>query len=112
MDSYELEQEMDKVFRDLARGVGDGVEADRVDAVGHDKYEWLRQDATINDFLPLLVYRYTKEELVRSRHSESAKRPDSSSPGLSFRLRSSRSRAGRRRASQTGRVARRRSLTE
>jgi hypothetical protein len=94
---------VDKVFV-TSFETSESVEADRPDAVGHDKYERLMRDATINDILPLLVYMF-EEELVGSPRDEVARRPESGCTELTFRLRSSRSRAGRPLSSRTGRAA-------
>jgi hypothetical protein len=61
---------MDKVFRDLARDFDGSVAPDRVAGVAHEHYERLRQRATVNDFLPLLVYRFTTEDLIESSRDE------------------------------------------
>jgi hypothetical protein len=70
VNARELERQLDKVFSDLVRDLGDNAAADQVTTIGHDHYERLRRDATVNDFIPLLVYRFTREELVRSRRDE------------------------------------------
>jgi hypothetical protein len=36
-----------------------------VTAIGQAEFERLHATATITDFIPLLVYRYAREELVR-----------------------------------------------
>jgi len=41
-----------------------------VTAVGEASFEALRADARIPDFIPVLVYRYTREELLRSRRDD------------------------------------------
>jgi hypothetical protein len=70
MTSDELERQMDKVYRDLVRDLAGSAGADRVNAVSHSYYDRLRRDAVVNDFIPLLVYRLTKEELVRVKGDE------------------------------------------
>ncbi len=64
MRQQELERQMDKLLQDLLREVGDAFPPEQVRAVGYDHYERLRREATINDFIPLLVYRYAKADLV------------------------------------------------
>jgi hypothetical protein len=66
----ELERQLERLLHDLARDVGDGVAAERIGAVAVGHYERLRREATINDFIPLLVYRFAKEDLVSSSRDE------------------------------------------
>ncbi|MGZ4360915.1 MAG: three-helix bundle dimerization domain-containing protein [Gaiellaceae bacterium] len=70
MKTPELELQVDKVFRALREDFGDAVGAQRAHAVGVSHYESLRHHATIYDFIPLLVYRYAKEELVQVKREE------------------------------------------
>jgi hypothetical protein len=70
MTPDELEHQMERLFRELHDDLGGSVGAGRVAAVSRAHYELLRRDAVINDFIPLLVYRFTKEELVASRRDE------------------------------------------
>jgi hypothetical protein len=65
----ELERQMDRFFLDLQREL-DGRVAAPDTAVARTHYESLVQDAAINDFIPLLVYRFAKEELVQSQPDE------------------------------------------
>jgi hypothetical protein len=46
------------------------VPAERVTAVGRAHYESLSRDAAVNDFIPLLVYRFAKEELIAGRRDD------------------------------------------
>jgi hypothetical protein len=62
----ELERQIDRLPHDLRRDLGDAVPAERIGAVSRAHYDMLRRDAVINDFIPLLVYRFAKEELVAS----------------------------------------------
>jgi hypothetical protein len=39
------------------------ADADRIDEIGRSQFERLRAGARIEDFLPVLVYRFTREEL-------------------------------------------------
>ena len=66
MTPDELDVQMEIVFEDLADELGNRVASDEVFAVGHRYYDELRASATIHDFIPLLVHRFTKDELVRS----------------------------------------------
>lgn len=70
MTQEELERQLDRLLRDLVRDVGDDVAPDRVEVVVMGNYERLRREAKINDFIPLLVYRFAKEDLVSSRRDE------------------------------------------
>jgi hypothetical protein len=66
----DLERQIDRVLHSLREFAGDGIDAARVRAVGLAHYESLHRHATINDFIPLLVYRYAKEELSQIRRKE------------------------------------------
>ena len=70
MSTDELERQMDKIFDDLRRELGETVAAEQITAIGTDKFERLSACAEINDFIPLLVYRFTKEELVNATRRE------------------------------------------
>jgi hypothetical protein len=61
---------MDKIFDDLRREIGDTVAADQIASIGTDTFDRLSARAVIDDFIPLLVYRFTKEELVHARRGE------------------------------------------
>ena len=65
MTTEELERQIDRVLHSLREHAGDGIDAARVHAVGLAHYESLHRHAAINDFIPLLVYRYAKEELTQ-----------------------------------------------
>jgi hypothetical protein len=66
----DLERQIDRVLDALREHAGDGINAARVRAVGLSHYESLHRHATINDFIPLLVYRYAKEDLAQIRRGE------------------------------------------
>jgi hypothetical protein len=70
MTPQELERQLDRVLDALVRDLGDSVAADDVTTIGRVHCERLRRDATVNDFIPLLVYRLAREELVQSRRHE------------------------------------------
>jgi hypothetical protein len=70
MTPQELDRQTVKVIDSLQRELGAFFSPDQVRAIGHDHYERLRRNATINEFIPLLVYRYTKEDLYYSRRDE------------------------------------------
>ena len=65
MTSHDLELQMDRLLDDLQHDLEETVPAERVDAVARAHYESLSVGAAINDFIPLLVYRFAREELVR-----------------------------------------------
>jgi hypothetical protein len=64
MTSEQLDVQMDHIFERLVVDLGGDVSAEHVLAVGASHFERLQRDAAINDFIPLLVYRFTREELV------------------------------------------------
>jgi hypothetical protein len=43
------------------------AEAERVNEIGHAHFDHLRAGARIEDFLPILVYRFTREDLLGGR---------------------------------------------
>jgi formylmethanofuran dehydrogenase subunit A len=66
----DLERQIDRVLDSLRQHAGDGIDAARVRAVGLAHYKSLHRHATINDFIPLLVYRHAKEELSQIRRDQ------------------------------------------
>jgi hypothetical protein len=70
MTPQQLDAQMEKVFGQLARELSDVAPADEVTSVGLGHYERLRDGAAITDFIPLLVYRYTREELVTTSRDD------------------------------------------
>lgn len=65
-----LERHMEAVYRNLYRDLGETVPAEQVRTVARAHYESVSREARINDFVPLLVYRFAKAELVTSRRDE------------------------------------------
>jgi hypothetical protein len=70
MTTEELERHLDRVSRALQRELDGRVAAPEITAVARTHFESLVRDAAINDFIPLLVYRFTKEELIQSKPDE------------------------------------------
>ncbi len=70
MTTEELERQMNRLLQDLNRELEGQVPEERVTAVAHAHYESLNHSAAINDFVPLLVYRFAMEELVTSTRDE------------------------------------------
>jgi hypothetical protein len=64
MSSGELERQVESRLEALRQELRDPAVAERVAAVGRQVFERLRRDATVNDFIPLLVQRYTSQELA------------------------------------------------
>jgi hypothetical protein len=64
MTTEQLEVQMEHTLKSLVVDLGDEASAEQVLAVGSSHFERLQRDAAINDFIPLLVYRFTREELV------------------------------------------------
>jgi hypothetical protein len=62
----ELEKHIDSVVRELDRELHGQIPHDRVETVNRGHYKSLCRDAAINDFIPVLVYRFAKEELVET----------------------------------------------
>ena len=70
MTSQQLEAQMDRVLANLVRELAEVAPAGEITSVSREHYERLRGPASITEFIPLLVYRFTKEELVTSRREE------------------------------------------
>ena len=64
MTSEEIERQSDRLLSQLHNELGGAIEPERIAVIGRGHYDSLVQNAAINDFVPLLVYRFTKEELV------------------------------------------------
>lgn len=68
MSTEELDRKMAKLPHDLHRDLGGAIPLER--AVSRAHYNGLRRDAAINDFIPLLVYRFAREELVTATRTD------------------------------------------
>jgi hypothetical protein len=63
---HELEQQIAHHLDALHRELGPDIPRERVLTVGRHHIHRLLAHATITDFIPLLVYRSTKEELMHA----------------------------------------------
>lgn len=70
MTPDELEQQTARQLDALRREFEGSGCANQVTLVGSRYFEQLRRDATVTEFIPLLVYRFTKEELVHGTREE------------------------------------------
>jgi hypothetical protein len=70
MDETKLNRQVEQQLESLRREFGDKLPASFVTAIGHAQFEQLRTGAKIPDFIPVLVYRFTREELVRIDREE------------------------------------------
>jgi hypothetical protein len=70
MDAAMLDRQVDRQLDALGREFADIASATRVSAIGRGYADRLNEEATINDFIPVLVYRFTRAELVRVREEE------------------------------------------
>ena len=70
MDSDELDAHVARGLEELQREFSDRVSDEAVTEIGMLRYRALQTAATINDFIPLLVYRQTREELVTIDHRD------------------------------------------
>lgn len=70
MELEDLERQVTKIVDDLCRECSPWVSAEQVDEMVHVQYGRLVEEATINDFIPLLVHRHSKEQLLRISHGE------------------------------------------
>jgi hypothetical protein len=60
----ELERQTKGRLDALRSELGDRVAPEQVAVVGRRHFERLSRHATVTDFIPLLVYRFTREELL------------------------------------------------
>ncbi len=70
MDKATLDRQVGQALEGLRREFADEREASEVSAIGEACYETLRARARILDFIPLLVYRYTREELIQAERGD------------------------------------------
>ena len=70
MDEATLNRQVEQSLERLQREFADDLPASRVTAVGQALFDELRRDARISDFIPILVYRYARDELIRCRRAE------------------------------------------
>jgi hypothetical protein len=71
-DSNQLERQIAGRLDALQRELGPDVPADLVAALGRYHADRLLAEATITDFIPQLVYRATKDDLLRRDTLEQA----------------------------------------
>jgi hypothetical protein len=64
-----LRRQMDRELDTLRHEFAD-LSADRVTALGEAQFDRLRAGARITEFIPVLVHRYAREELIRIRNDE------------------------------------------
>jgi len=67
MNDQELRVHVQRGLESLRREFADRFTAERVTSIGNDRLEALIQDAKILEFIPLLVYRETREALLVSQ---------------------------------------------
>lgn len=70
MNEHELHAHIERALETLRREFAGKVPADQVTEIGKDRFERLLENARINDFIPLLVFRQTREELLVSGPDE------------------------------------------
>jgi hypothetical protein len=70
MNQATLDRQVGQALEGLRRAFADRHEASEVSAIGEACYETLRARARIPDFIPVLVYRYTREELIQAEREE------------------------------------------
>jgi hypothetical protein len=62
--AQDVERQTRKLLDRLRRELADTCNSDQVGRVGRSYYEHLSREATVTEFIPVLVYRYTKDELA------------------------------------------------
>jgi hypothetical protein len=70
MDQATLNDHVERVLDGLGREFADEIPPDQVTSVGRGYFDQLRAEARIDDFIPVLVYRFTREELRRCGRDE------------------------------------------
>ncbi len=70
MNEAMLNRHVEQQLENLRREFADQVPASRVSAIGRAHFDHLCADARITDFIPVLVYRYSREDLVRAGREE------------------------------------------
>jgi hypothetical protein len=70
MNEAMLNRSIEQALESLRREFADEQPASEVTAVGEAWFEALRANARIPDFVPVLGYRYAREELIGSERDE------------------------------------------
>ncbi|HVN60606.1 MAG TPA: hypothetical protein VMT59_05050 [Gaiellaceae bacterium] len=70
MNEKELQIHLERGLAHLQREFADTVPAEHVTRIGKDRFERLFENAKIWDFIPLLVYRQTREALLAFKPEE------------------------------------------
>jgi hypothetical protein len=70
MNAQKLAAHIERDLEALRREFAGRVPADQVTQIGKDQFEMLSKHATINDFIALLVYRQTREEILTCERGE------------------------------------------
>lgn len=64
-----IERHVERQIRTLVEEFGERHEAREVERAGHEELWQLLQQARIADFVPILVYRFTKERLLEAERA-------------------------------------------
>ena len=70
MNEEELQVHLERGLEHLRREFADKVPPEQVTRIGRDRFERLIENARILDFIPLLVYRQTREALLVAQPDE------------------------------------------
>jgi hypothetical protein len=70
MNNEELNRRVERQLENLRHEFADEVPAGEVTALGQAHFDQLVAEARINDFIPVLMHRFTREELLRVTHAE------------------------------------------
>ena len=65
MDQATLDHQIERVLDSLGREFADEIPPSQVTSVGRGYFDQLCAEARIGEFIPVLVYRFTREELRR-----------------------------------------------
>jgi hypothetical protein len=70
MEAHELDEHIERELDALYGEFADSVPESQIERTCEAHLEALRRTATIYDYIPLLVYRLTREQLRGSKHGE------------------------------------------
>ena len=70
MDEVALHRQVERQLESLRHEFAEEEPASRITTFGEARFGELRADARILDYIPVLVYRQTRQELVRLRHEK------------------------------------------
>jgi hypothetical protein len=80
MNSEELERQTTRLLQTLRQELDQRITDEQIITTGQAHYRQLSNQATITDYIPLLVYRQTKEQLTRPQSRPDPRRKAATAP--------------------------------